>query len=290
MASEWPGPWAGRLTTEWTDRGLSENQLATLRHSGLLFIVTLAFVLYLSAIPGQTIARDVVAAALILEPLHAAWMASHCHRGRAMKLDLDPDRMRLSSGAQTIEVPREDLYRITRVVSSREDEFARVVRIWTRSGRTVDIVDRLVRITAVPFAFDRAGIDRNRERIPLAVVLGTWWADPESRATIVERGSGKGRIPVTMTWGQPDLGGYRRWRARVRWRESTFLLAVAVALVVIYAAVRSNAALMAPFPLGSVGAGALVGLLIAIATANAWWRRRTVRRLMEPGPRGIRAL
>jgi hypothetical protein len=262
--------WTGTLIAEWTDRGLAEDDEQNLRDT----VGAVGLVAVLGAVALLTIrAAALMALACVALMPGAVWiLISPRIKSRRRSLDritltLDPDLLRLTRQAgestETWELPRASAGRLIRWVASQKSIEAASLQLEDNAGSVrLDLRERRVAVTVAPFDLDLASPSIVPGQMPLDVLIGSWWPDPNRRMSRIRPSRFLPRLSADWPWGQHDLNEYAGWRASQRRVGALILVAGAVLSAVLAASLM---ALMVIRPLS--GSLAVEGWVLAVACA-----------------------
>jgi hypothetical protein len=218
-----PGQWEGTVMATWKDRGLTEyqeNQVSprslALGSAFLTLLVALGWALLGSPILPLPLA---VVGAVIL-----GWPLLHREPSRDMTLSLGPQWLRLEAlGPQSptvLEFRRADAGTLTSIRGTSPADALPSGRLELRDiggHLQAELIDRMATARSLPHGPDGAGARLDSARVPLSVLIGTWWPEPSRRVVGAPARSRRG--PAARLWDRPSLGGYRLWSARTRLRR-----------------------------------------------------------------------
>jgi hypothetical protein len=239
-AREWPGV----LEAEWVDRGLSQESEDWLHVLLPLSLAVLAvpFLLLAASSPKNLLQMGAVflwCCFGLLAP--SAWLSLR-HRPRKVVMRLDPGVCRVFAVTgkvrEVFQLPRLDAG-LLRILLSRDKRNEKaMLQLEDRAGQVrIELIDRRVRVTAVPFGLEFGQLGIDPKAAPLSTLIGTWWPDPTRRSTRM-RPTWWRRRTEDRPWKQPDLDQYAVWKARQMARLGLILLGCgafeAVALLLMF--------------------------------------------------------
>jgi hypothetical protein len=221
--------WTGTLVAEWVDNGLSPAQLKAWEQApAVVAILVLSCVGFYLTAARVALAFVYVGAmaALYFAPLVAARV-----RGRqpvVVTLTLGDGVLRLTrrsgTATETTELSRDEAGTLDWQRSGKERNW---ITLTDREGHVrCRLPDRTVKVTAWPFGTEAAEWAVDSRKLPLAVLLGSWW--PGRRASTATRGSWLFKRDVDLGWDQPDLRDFVGNRARRDVVEALVVLPTAV--------------------------------------------------------------
>jgi hypothetical protein len=161
----------------------------------------------------------------------AAWLRLG-RNPRNLTLRLDPGVCRVvattAKGREVFELPRVDAG-LLRILLSRDKRNEKaMLELEDAAGQIrIELIDRMVRVAAVPFGLEFGPLGIDPKAAPLSTLIGTWWPDPTRRATQT-RPSWLRRRREVGPWKKPDLDQYAVWKARVLVRLGLILLGYGV--------------------------------------------------------------
>jgi hypothetical protein len=199
------------MTVEWTDRGLCEDDEERQGGPFLIVVMTLLAVLaglFLSsghARPWLGLAAVGACALFFLGSW--VWTDRRHRQIDQLSLVLDDDRLRLTrrspGSVVTTELLASDAADLISCESGGRNRHVHKLQLLARPRELrIEILERLVKIKAAPFGTDLAAIGLESTRIPLSVIVGSWWPTPSRRYS------------DDRPWRQPDLDRYAAWRGR----------------------------------------------------------------------------
>lgn len=216
-----------------------------------------------------------------------------------MTLLLAPDLLRVTRtsvdfGVDVRELQREEAGLLLRWSAHARSRFAEKLELDDLAGRDrIELLDRLVEVRTVISGGDVSAPGSESERVPLAVLVGSWWPDPELRATRVHpfRFAFAPRDRGDVDWGQPELDRYSAWQGRRAADEGLIFGAMGVLMVAVV--VFATEWGPGPAPRGGSGWVALLpmvgygGFLMAYGAWRLSGARRTLRRSASNPPASL---
>jgi hypothetical protein len=267
------GQWEGTLIATWRDSGLTESGDDRVRNLKWLLLLVLAFAAWMTieAGPGRGALILVLYGGLAVG--WSLWARRGLPPASLVTLTLDTDRLRIhreveGQGASVVDLPRAEAGTLVRRGDSAS-VYVGQLSLEDASGKEVAVlIDRLVEIKSVPFGDDllRSGLEGGR--VPLSVLIGTWW--PKSVARRSERLHS--RSPFRDEWNVPDLPDYPKWIARreVGWAAILLAAYAAIGAFFLWQWADGNPTLDAPTILVMI----TVLLAVGLYCGGRAWRHR----------------
>jgi hypothetical protein len=135
-----------------------------------------------------------------------------------MVMRLDPGVCRVvaitAKGSEVFELPRVEAGLLRLSLSRNKRNEHAMLQLEDETGRVrIELIDRRVRVLAVPLGVDFGHLGIDPKAVPLSTLIGSWWPDAGRRVTRT-RPSWWRRRSADGPWRQPDLDGYAVWKAR----------------------------------------------------------------------------
>jgi hypothetical protein len=278
--------WRGSLLAEWVEEGLDPGQVEVLRAAPLALAILTALGVLLILVGANTL-KVVVYFGLI------GWLAFGLIRTRRtrssatrMELYLEPDILRLQAvgtdEARVVELVRAEAGTLVREVVAATGTVSRL-ELRDRSGEVRLALSNHPTLLKSSFGFDLARLHIEGRRIPVEVLVGSWWPEPDSRINRRITSRWMRKLPDTA-WTMPDLAGYARWVAAKNVREYALgsIIAAAAAAIVLPALALAPHVRPEPFWLTPALAGFFV-LFLVVSIAGLVIRLRQLQRVVGPG-------
>jgi hypothetical protein len=202
--------WPGTLVAEWVDSGLSEMQERQLRESPQIFalMVLAGLVLIITGRPGVFMVAWIGFFGALAVYNYLSLRRSR--KADRITLTLEPECLRVtrrsSKAIETRDLPRSETGLLIRSVLGRRSRHAETLRLQDKAGvARLVLPDRLVRILSTPFGTDAAALGLDPKGTRLALLVGSWWPDPNNRATQLQPPKQGLWDATERPWGQRDL-------------------------------------------------------------------------------------
>lgn len=275
--------WEGTLVAEWHDRGLNEETEEWLRYLPRLFVLLVCGVAFLVVAAWSLRPLLVLVLFGCLYLALAAWYSFKGRRGRQLKLTLDPETLTLTAtsarGDETMTIDRHSTGVLTRVVQTPKAAYAREIKL-SDANTDLTLIDRTVSVVTAPFGTDLGALGLDHGRVPLAVLVGSWWPDPQARRTAVIKPRFSLRGEQVGSWGQPDLAGYRSWKIRRQAREGFLLGGMVTGMLVLLVVLLPSAQASRSNAISLVGMFAFTFGALAYCVRQVWPARGNLRSVL----------
>jgi hypothetical protein len=264
--------WSGTLVVEWRDRGLHEQQELSLRQARLMLVV-LAIgggLLFLTS-ARQSVALLYTGGMASLYAVPIVWLKVRHRHCADMTMTLDEGAVRVvrraGQSVGTTELARSDAGLLARVVSGGSWKKSSRLELEDSTGDIrIELLERDVRVRSWPFGMDLSSYGIKGAELPLDVLIGSWWPNPEHRYARANKSRLSFRDSPDRFWERPDLAGYARSKARTQAREGIFMAATGFGMLgLITFVLLSSKTTGDLWPLGLI-----VAVSIACASYGAW--------------------
>jgi hypothetical protein len=277
--------WRGSLLAEWVEQGLAPEPFAALRLPlALAMLVAYGVALIL-------VARNAIVVLVYFGFI--SWLAFGLIRTRRtrrsatrMELYLGPDMLRLQAVGTdetgVVELVRAEAGILVREVVAATGTVSRL-ELRDRSGEVRLALSNHPTLLKSSFGFDLARLHLEGRRIPVEVLVGSWWPEADSRINRWTTYRWMRKLPDTP-WTMPDLAGYARWVAakNVRAYALVSIFVAACAALTLPALALAPHVKPEPFWLTPALAGFFVLVLVgSLACLVIGFRQ--LRRVVGPG-------
>ena len=97
----------------------------------------------------------------------------------------------------------------------------------------MSLADRRARVVTAPFGLDFKALGFDPDRVPISILVGTWWPLAANREATIKPSRFSRRQPQAKAWGSPTISEFAKWRLRQGAKEGAILGAMGLFLLVL---------------------------------------------------------